>query len=75
MLLNLSGTKLGQNFLLKSRDIFWNNLYFTDYLTIFNKTKKLSQLVNWLNFNVLLFEPQDGLEPSTFSLRMKCSTN
>ena len=28
----------------------------------------------WLKLSVLIFEPRVGLEPTTFSLRMKCST-
>ena len=42
---------------------------------MFHNTKRENQPYNWLVFSVFSFEPRVGLEPTTFSLRMKCSTN
>ncbi len=42
---------------------------------MFHNTKREKQPYNRLVFSAFYFEPRVGLEPTTFSLRMKCSTN
>ena len=44
---------------------------FSKICNVFNNIKRENQPFNWLVFSSFSFEPRVGLEPTTFSLRMK----